>query len=86
MREFLDGILIFIGSESLTDTEFNSIELTAADYNKETYEALKAVLENREDVSSQSKKLKMFFLSKGIDLYASLKPTPNSNIFIGTPL
>jgi hypothetical protein len=88
MRDFLDSILLFIGSASLSDNEFESIELEEpVTYTKETYEALKVILENREGVSGQQEKLRLFFLSKGIDLSESPKAyIPNSNIFIGVPL
>lgn len=88
MREFLDAILEFIGSESLTDNEFEGVELTSPpSYTKETYEALKTILENREGVSGQTKKLKLYFIAKGIDLSSSpAVHVANSNIFIGTPL
>jgi hypothetical protein len=87
MREFLDGIFSHIGSSSLTDNEYETINTALpADYTKEVYEALRTVLENRENVSGQTKKLKLFFLSKGIDLNGSAIATANSNIFIGTPL
>jgi hypothetical protein len=85
MRSFLDGILAFIGSSSLTDEEFNTVVLTEAVISKEAYLTLKGILENREGISGQVEKLKSFFLAKGIDLYDSPR-NPNSNIFIGTPL
>lgn len=88
MRDFLDAILEFINAESLTDEEFEGIELTGdPEYTKETYLALRAVLEGREQVSNEVKKLKLYFIAKGIDLSGSPTiPTPNSNIFIGSPL
>jgi hypothetical protein len=88
MRDFLDAILEFIGSESLTDSEFESITLTGDPaYTKETYEALRTVLEARENVSGQTQRLKLYFQAKGVDMSAtSALPTPNSNIFIGSAL
>lgn len=88
MRDFLDAILDFIGSESLTDEEFESIDTELeAEYTKEVYLALKGVLEARESVSGQPKKLKLYFVAKGIDLSdAGAAVTAKSNIFIGSKL
>lgn len=85
MRVFLNGILSFIGSESLTDDEFATINLSAQTYSLATYEALRGVLESREMVSYQLQKLKSYFRIKGVSL--SEKATkPTSNIFIGATL
>lgn len=88
MRDFLDAILDFIGSESLTDEEFESIELEGAPaYTKETYLALRTVLESRENITGQTKRLKLYFIAKGVDISDTpTVPTPNSNIFIGSVL
>lgn len=84
MRDFLDAILAFIESESLTDDEFETITLEEQTYTKETYEALKAVLQSREEVSGQGKKLKLYFIARGVDLSeaGAVKPAA-SQIFIG---
>ena len=91
LRDFLDDILGFIESESLTDEEFTSIEdldpVIVEEYSKETYLALKTVIENREGVSGQAKRLKLYFIAKGVDLSDSgSTKTASSNIFIGKPL
>lgn len=87
MRDFLDEILEFIGSESLTDEEFETVsEDLEADFTKEVYDALRAVLESRENVSGQVKRLTDYFTAKGITLSASTIPTPNSNILFGGEL
>lgn len=87
LRDFLDEILAFIESESLTDEEFNGLpdDLTE-EYVKDTYLALKTVLENREGVSGQAKRLKLYFIAKGVDLSDTSAKTPKSNIFIGSKL
>ncbi len=87
-REFLDDIFDFIGSETLTDEEYDTISLEAElEYDKPTYEALRSVLEGRENVSGQVKKLKAYFCARGADLAGdTVIPTPNSNIFIGSDL
>lgn len=87
LRDFLDSILSFIDSESLTDQEFDSLpESLTEEYTRETYFALKGVLENREGVSGQAKKLESYFIAKGVDLSGSSARTPISQIFIGSKL
>ena len=86
MREFLDEILEFIESESLTDEEFDTIELVTPEYTKEVYEALKAVLESRENVSGQGKRLKLYFIAKGVDLSDPTVKPAKSEIFLGSEL
>lgn len=83
MRLFLNNILSFIGSESLTDSEFNSIGVSVEAYNRENYEALKSVLQGREGVSGQLKKLKNYFDAKGVDLSNTPARLPASQILIG---
>ena len=88
LREFLDDILDFIGSESLTDEEFETVDSELPEeYAKDTYLSLKTVLESREGISGQAKKLKLYFIAKGVDLSdAGAAKTPKSNIFIGSKL
>lgn len=85
MRDFLDAILAFVGSESLTDEEFDGIDLEEEEYTQETYDALKAVLESREGVSSQLTRLAHYFEAKGVDVDDS-EATPASEIFFGDEL
>lgn len=85
LRDFLDDILAFIDSESLTDDEFDAVENVALeDYSLVTYNALKGLLEDRESVSTQVEKLTYFFKAKGLDVDDSA--TALSNIFIGGAL
>jgi len=86
VRLFLNNILSFIGSESLTDAEFNSIGVSQEGYTRENYEALKSVLQNREGVSGQLKKLQNYFSAKGVDLTNQPTRIPASEILIGGPL
>ena len=86
MRDFLDAILSFIGSESLTDIEYSDIDLEDEEYTLETYEALKATLQERESVSTQFVKLQSYFTAKGVNLSEDISPTPTSNILIGGSL
>ncbi len=88
MRDFLDAILAFINAESLTDSEYDGITLEGSpDYTRETYLALRTVLEAREGVSDSVKRLKLYFIAKGVDVSSTPGAhTPRSNIFIGSGL
>lgn len=84
MREALNEILSFIGAESLTDQEFDSIELESMDDQQAVYEALFAVVVAREAVSTIKDQLKYYFLAKGVSIEEQASGT--SNIFIGARL
>lgn len=89
MRDFLDAILEFIGSESLTDEEFDVIDALGLtlEYSKDVYLALRSMLEAREVVSDQVKRLKLYFIARGTDVAATPTiPTAKSNIFLGCGL
>ncbi len=81
MRDFLNGILQFIGSESLTDEEFESIELEDEEYTIEAYKALDAILFDRESISTIRERLKFYFNIKGVSV--EIKPVGKSNILVG---
>lgn len=85
MRDFLDAILAFIGSSSLTDDEFDALTISSYGYDQETYEALAAVLEGRSASSTLTDRLKYFFLSKGVEV-AEAETEARSNIYIGDAL
>lgn len=86
VRDFLDGVLTFIGSESLTDEENDALpEGLTEDYTVEVYNALKETLQNREGVSGQLKRLQSLFISKGVDLSGAARDA-TSQIFVGSPL
>lgn len=84
MRSFLNGILTFIGAESLTDLEYDSITLVDQDYDQATYDALALILENREAISTMQDRLIGYFKAKGVDVAAN--DTGKSNIYIGSVL
>ena len=90
LRTFVNGIFSFIGSESLTDEEFETLEAVepalTESYTKALYDALKETIQNRDGVSGQGRKLKAYFSARGVDVSGSTVPTPNSNILIGKPL
>lgn len=84
MRDFLDLILDFIGSESLTDEEYASsadLSLTA-EYTEEVYDFLRGVLEARENVSEQVDRLSWYFQANGLDVGDDV-PSAQSNILVG---
>lgn len=88
MRDFLNAILEFIQSESLSDDEFDSLELSeTTSYTVAVYSALKTILEARDGVSDQIARLRTYFMARGVDVNATpAARTPTSNIFIGSPL
>lgn len=86
MRTFLNSILTFIGSSTLTDSEFATINLTEQTYSIATYNALRSVLESREMVSNQLYKLKGYFKLKGVAVGGEPAVRPTSQIFIGGSL
>ena len=84
MRDDLDDILLFIGSTSLTDEEFESIDDTNIEIKLNEYTQLKIILESREVVSSMLDRLSYYYLAQGVAVVASAKA--KSNIFVGTSL
>lgn len=86
LREFLDLILSFIGTESLTNDEYATVpEGISALYTDETYDALKAVLDTRESVSETHERLKAVYRAKGV-VVSSDAIDAQSQIFIGDEL
>lgn len=78
---------MFINSATLTDEEFNSIdEDLNYDYNRDTYLAMKTILEDRESVSAQLSKLAYYFKARGVEISTAETYTPVSKIFIGSEL
>lgn len=87
MRTFLNAILAFIGSESLTDEEYATVpEGLTEEYTTSVYEALKAVLQSREGVTGQLTKLNSYFAAKGVDVTATTASIAASQIFLGAAL
>lgn len=84
MRDFLDSILEFIGAESLTDNEFDSVELELPLYDQDTYDALAEILEAREAVSSAQDRLVAYFTARGVEVTPN--NTAKTNILIGAAL
>lgn len=90
MRDFLNFILGFISSTSLTDDEFEEIEPEISSYgnNVETHDALKALLIERDESDDIIIKLKYYFLAKGVTALSddSVPDSAQSNILIGAAL
>jgi hypothetical protein len=84
MREYLDGILNFIGAESLTDEEFGTVTVTDQEDNQAVYSALLTVLQSRELVSDMTLRLQNYFLSQGIAVVNVTVAV--SNILVGADL
>lgn len=87
MRDFLNFVLGFIGSSTLTDDEF--LEFDGLDYgnNLVTYTALKMLLIERDEATETTDKLKFYFLAKGVyGIEDDVVDAPRSNIFIGAAL
>lgn len=85
MRAFLNAILAFIGSASLSDEEWDGVEVEEQEYSQEVYDELKAILEARENVSTQLQKLVYYFKAKGVDV-ENQDRTAQSQIFVGAKI
>jgi hypothetical protein len=84
MREYLDGILSFIGAESLTDEEFGTVEVTDQNDHVAVYDTLLGILQSRDLVSDMTSRLLSYFQAMGV---AATPPNNSySNIFIGADL
>lgn len=87
MRDWLNAILGFIGTTSLTDEEYAGMNLLNVEtqvYSQAAYDALSAVLAGRENVSTMQQRLVGVFKAKGTDVNpASLAKT---EILLGIPL
>lgn len=81
MRDFIDSILTFIGTSSLTDNEFDSLTIQAAAYDVETYNAIWAILDSRESISTLGDRLTYYFQAKGLEI--TTPSSAKSNILVG---
>jgi hypothetical protein len=66
MRATLNAILAFIGAESLTDDEFESIEDINMSVSSEVYNGLAGILEAREYVTNMVQRLKFYYMARVI--------------------
>jgi hypothetical protein len=81
MRDFIDAILTVISTASLSNEEYDALEISSAAYDQETYDAIAAVLDARESISVLKDRLIAYFKVKGLDV-APLD-TAKTNIFVG---
>jgi hypothetical protein len=84
MRDYLNGILSFIGAESLTDEEFDSVVVTDQSDHQAVYEDLLAIIESRELVSDTVSRLTHYFQAMGVPV--TNPNTAVSEIFVGAVL
>lgn len=87
MRDWLNAILGFIGTTSLTDEEYQGMNLVNVEtqiYSQAAYDALAAVLVGRENVSQMQSRLIGVFKAKGTDVTPAV--TAETNILLGIPL
>lgn len=84
MRDFLNAILSFIGSESLTDDEFDTVEATLPLYDQATYDDLSRICESRGSVNDSQERLVNYYNAKGVEV--SEADTGSSDIFVGSVL
>ena len=87
LRQWLNAILSFIGTTSLTDVEYDSmnfLNLENGTYNQAAYDQLSAVLASRELVSTMQSRLVGFFNAKGLGVTPA--DVAKSEIFLGAEL
>lgn len=87
MREWLNAILGFIGSTSLTDLEYSTINplpLEVNVYNQAAYDQLSKVLASRENMSTMQDRLAGFFRAKGLTTL-TVADTAKSQVLVGIP-
>lgn len=83
-RQYLDSIFAFIGTDSLTDVEFASVNVPDVDDHVVVYTELLKVLQSRELVSTMGTRLRSYFIALGVDV-----PKLNeagSSIWVGADL
>lgn len=87
MRDFLNFVLNFIGSSTLTDDEFLDFDGLDFGNNLVTFTALKMLLIERDEATETTDRLKYYFLGKGVaGIIDDVVDAPRSNIFIGAAL
>lgn len=84
MRDWLNGILQFIGATSLTDLEYasmNVLNISVNTYNQAAYDELSKVLTSREGISTLQDNLTALFKIKGLEVTPA--KTGKSNVLMG---
>lgn len=82
-RTEIDAILAFIGTTSLTDDEWSSMDIDDESNDRDVYEALLLVLDERGSLTNYQDRLTSYYAAKGISFEAA---TGKSNIFVGSDL
>jgi len=87
MRDFINTVLAFIGTSSLTNDEYEEIDLSDFGYNIPTFDVVKMLLFERDEATETSDRLKLYFMAKGVNVEGDDVTLPaKSNIFIGAAL
>lgn len=87
MRDWLNAILVYIGSATMTDLEYNSLNFLTLDvnvYSQSAYDQLSSILLAREAVSTMQRRLFGLFLAKGADIREA--NVAKTNILLGSAL
>lgn len=84
-REKLAILFNAISVSTLTDEEFESLEIDSLVFDSDTYAALLAVLDARESVSNDRDRLRYYFLARSADLVEAAS-VAKTEIFIGGAL
>lgn len=84
MRNFLNNILLFIASETLTDQEFETVQSIHLLYDQSTYNDLLNILNSRDSIGPYQDRLLNFYQAKGVPIVAG--KSAKSNIYIGSAL
>ena len=84
MRAYLDSILTFIGSATLTTEEWESLDLSETPTDLEVYQSLLVIINDRDLVSTDAERLTLYFQAKGLELTPPSQG--KSNIFMGASL
>jgi hypothetical protein len=84
LRDFIDAILAFIGTTSLTNEEFAWFTVTDQEYTQTLYAEMILMLDSREAISSTRDRLTSYFEARGVTV---TEPAAGvSKIFLGDVL
>ncbi len=89
VRNRVDQILTAIESSGVTDDEWTALDLDSFTFDRTLYDALLALLEERESVSAVVERLRFYFLAFKVDLSVESEEDdadPTSEILVGAPL
>ena len=87
MRDWFNAVFAFIGTSSLTDLEWasvNALNVTTQVYDQAAYDQMAAVLVAREAISTMQSRLVGVFQAKGGSITAL--DTAKTNIYLGDAL